>query len=102
MFYAWVAVALAAALDAQAKEAIKVDLVPKAQAGQGHPELVVKAEVPLKRLSLDVVRSTDHKRLKLSAGPLGAGREHRFPLEIKAPGAATFDGKLSIELDNGE
>ena len=82
-------------------DALKVDLVPKAQAGQGQPELVVKAEVPLKKLTLEVVRSSDGKKLKLSSGPLGAGREYRFALEMKKPGTATFDGKLLVELDNG-
>lgn len=83
-------------------DALKVDLVPKAQAGQGQPELVVKAEVPLKKLTLEVVRSSDGKKLKLSSGPLGAGREYRFALEMKKPGTATFDGKLLVELDNGD
>lgn len=90
------------ALLALGADALKVDLVPKAQAGQGQPELVVKAEVPLKKLVLEVTRSSDGKKLKLAGGPLGAGREHRFPLAMTAPGRATFDGKLSVELDNGE
>jgi outer membrane protein OmpA-like peptidoglycan-associated protein len=96
------AILLSFASGAEAADAIKVDLVPKAQAGQGQPELVVRAEVPLKRLTLEVVRSTDGKKLKQQSGPLGAGREHRFPLEIKKPGTAIFDGKLKVELDNGD
>jgi outer membrane protein OmpA-like peptidoglycan-associated protein len=93
---------MAIASRAEAGDALKVDLVPKAQIGQGQPELVVKAEVPLKKLILEVVRSSDGKKLKLAGGPLGAGRVHRFALEMKTPGTAVFDGKLSVELDNGD
>lgn len=90
------------AAPALAKDALKIDLVPKAQQGQGQPEIVVHAESPLKHLVLDVRRSTDKKRIKLEAGPIHGGREHHFVLELKAPGAAVFDGTLSVELDNGD
>ncbi len=85
-----------------AKDALKLDLVPKAQRGQGQPELVVHAEAPLKRITLDVTRSTDEKRLKLDAGPVHAGRDHRFPLEMNAIGEARFEGKLSVVTESGE
>lgn len=87
---------------AAAGEALKVELVPKAQKGQGSPELVVRAEASIAKLALDVVRSTDGKRLRLEAGPVLPGRTHHFPLELRAPGTATFDGKLSVVLENGE
>jgi outer membrane protein OmpA-like peptidoglycan-associated protein len=87
---------------ALAKDALKLDLVPKAQKGQGSPELVVRAESGLKKITLDVKRSTDGKRIKLDAGPVHAGREHRFPLELKAIGEARFEGTLSVLTDSGE
>jgi outer membrane protein OmpA-like peptidoglycan-associated protein len=93
---------LAVGSRALAKDALKIDLVPKAQKGQGLPEIIVHAEAPLKHLVLDVRRSTDKKRIKLEAGPVGGGREHRFPLEMKSTGSAVFEGKLSVELDNGD
>jgi outer membrane protein OmpA-like peptidoglycan-associated protein len=103
VFRAFVAFAcFASASYAFAADALKVDLVPKAQLGQGQPALIVRAEAPLKKLILEVTRSSDGKKLKLAAGPLGAGREHRFPLEMKVAGTATFEGSLTVEVENGE
>jgi outer membrane protein OmpA-like peptidoglycan-associated protein len=87
---------------ARAKDALKLELIAKAQKGQGTPELVVHAETGLKKLTLDVTRSSDGKRVKLEGGPVSAGREHRFPLELKAPGEARFEGKLAVITDKGE
>ena len=87
---------------AVAGEALKVELVPKAMKGQGLPELVVHAEAPLAKLTLTLKRSTDGKRLSMSAGPVHAGRSHRFELPMRKPGAAKFSGKLAVQLENGQ
>jgi hypothetical protein len=76
-----------------AGDALSVDLVPKAQQGQGQPELVVKAHAELKKVSIDLVRSTDKKRVTASAGPIDPGKEHRFPLPMSAGVGAVFGGK---------
>lgn len=86
----------------RAAEALSVDLTPKAQKGQGQPELVVKANVALAKVLLDVKRSTDGRRVKSRAGPLLPGRAHTFQLPLKKIGAARFDGSLSVELDDGQ
>ena len=85
-----------------APDALSVDLVPKAQQGQGQPELVVKAHAELKKVSIDLVRSTDKKRVTASTGPIDPGREHRFPLPLAAVGGASYAGKLDVELANGQ
>lgn len=87
---------------AHAADALKVDLVPKAQRGQGQPELVVKAQAELSKLSIDLKRSTDGKRIRSSAGPVSAGREHRFTLPMRKVGPATFRGTLSVEVADGQ
>src|SRR3990167_243864 len=74
------AVSLAFAEDARADDAIKVELVGKAQEGGDPPALVVRALVPVRKLRLDVKRKSDGKRLDRSAGPVFGGREHRFAL----------------------
>jgi outer membrane protein OmpA-like peptidoglycan-associated protein len=83
-------------------DALSVDLVPKAQKGQGQPELVVKAHSELKRVVIDLVRSSDKKRIKDSAGPIDPGKEHRFVLPLSEVGSASFNGKLDVEVGNGQ
>lgn len=85
-----------------AADAISVDLVPKAQKGQGHPELVVKAHAELKAVTIDLVRSTDQRKIRDRAGPIDPGHEHRFPLPVDEVGPARFQGTLSIEVANGQ
>jgi outer membrane protein OmpA-like peptidoglycan-associated protein len=85
-----------------AGDALSVDLVPKAQRGQGQPELVVKAHAELKKVSIDLVRSTDKKRVTASAGPIDPGKEHRFPLPMSAVGGAQYQGKLDVEIAGGQ
>lgn len=87
---------------AYAADALKVDLVPKAQKGQGQPELVVTAQAELLRLSIDLKRSTDGKRVRASAGPVYSGREHRFTLPVGKVGPATFRGTLAVEVAGGQ
>lgn len=83
---------------ARGEDALKVDVVPKALVGAGQPALVVKANQRLDRLTLDVRRSGDNKRLRLEAGPVLAGRDHRFELTLAKPGKARFTGTLSVEI----
>jgi outer membrane protein OmpA-like peptidoglycan-associated protein len=87
---------------ALAKDALKLELIPKAQRGQGQPELVVHAQTQLKKVSLSVTRSVDGKRIKLDAGPIAAGREHRFSLEMSKAGEASFQGTLAVVTGSGE
>jgi outer membrane protein OmpA-like peptidoglycan-associated protein len=94
--------ALLALLICASGDALSVDLVPKAQKGQGHPELVVKAHAPLQRVVIDLVRSTDKKRVKESAGPIDPGKEHRFALPLSRVGPASYDGRLEVEIGNGQ
>jgi len=96
---------LAALLPAAAladSEAIQVELITKALQGAGQPALVVHAQAALKSVTLEVVRSTDHKKLVLSSKSLAAGAKHRFPLELAAPGKARFEGKLAVVTASGE
>lgn len=88
--------------EARAQDALKVELVPKAQKGQGQPELVVKAQTRLKKLALDVRRSSDGKRFQRAAGPLRAGGVHRFTLPMKRVGDATFEGTLKVQVGGGQ
>lgn len=90
------------AVPAAAEDAIKVELVPKAMAGAGQPALVVRAEAAVGNLVLDVKRSSDGKRVKLSSGPVPPGKSHAFPLELKAPGEARFAGTLALTLEDGQ
>ena len=83
-------------------EALKVNLVPKTQIGQGTPELVVTAQAELDELVLDLKRSTDGRRIRKKAGPIYAGREHRFALPIKRVGRATFSGTLKVTVKGGQ
>lgn len=92
---------LLAAAPARAQDALDVRLVPKAQKGQGQPELVVKANTALEKAILTVKRSTDGKRLVLRAGAIGPGRTHSFSLPVKRVGPARFSGELSVELSGG-
>ncbi len=87
---------------AYAQDAIQIELVPKALHGEGQPALVVKAQASLSKVRLEVVRSTDKKRLSAEVNGLGAGRAHHFPLTMTAPGRARFEGKLSIATDDGQ
>lgn len=87
---------------ARAEDALGVELVPKAQVGQGQPELVVRARAALAKVLLDVKRSSDGKRLKLRAGPVLPGRAHAFTLPVAHPGAVRFQGSLSVEMDDGQ
>lgn len=89
---------IAGASSASAQDALKVDLVPKAQLGQGQPALVVKAQAKLAKVTLDLKRSTDGKRITDSAGPIFAGRQHEFPLPMKAAGEARFSGTLTVDV----
>jgi len=99
---AWLAGALFSFSGAAwAGDALKVELVPKAMLGAGLPQLVVKAEVRLERIRLDVKRS-DGRRVKLEAGPIPGGRQHAFDLPMEKPGSARFEGKLSVELGDGQ
>lgn len=86
---------------ALAGDALKLELVPKAMEGEGSPAIVVRAEAALAKVVLDVKRSTDGKRVKLEAGPIAAGRTHRFELEQKKRGKASYSGKLSVETGDG-
>lgn len=87
---------------ASAQDALKVDLVPKAQKGQGQPQLVVKAQTALAKVVLDVKRSTDGKRIQAAAGPIKGGRAHAFDLPLTKVGPATFNGKLSVQVGDGQ
>lgn len=87
---------------ARADDALAVELIPKAQVGQGQPELVVRARAALAKIILDVKRSSDGKRLKLRAGPVLPGRAHSFTLPLTQPGPARFQGSLSVEMDDGQ
>ncbi|MEQ8979814.1 MAG: OmpA family protein, partial [Deltaproteobacteria bacterium] len=87
---------------ASAQDALKVDLVPKAQKGQGQPQLVVKAQTELKKVTIDLKRSTDGKRIRDTAGPIYAGRAHEFALPMKKVGTARFAGTIAVELGNGQ
>ncbi|MCK6548494.1 OmpA family protein [Myxococcota bacterium] len=98
----FIAPLLFVASTASAADAIKVELIPKAQKGQGQPQLVVRAEVAIARLTLDVTRALDGKKLKLTSGALDAGDVHRFALELPKPAASTFEGKLSVQTKSGE
>ena len=93
---------LSAAPQALAADALKVELVPKAQKGQGSPELVVKAQAPLARLTLELKRGSDGKRSKQEAGPVNAGREHRFALPMTRVGEERFEGTLSVRFEDGQ
>lgn len=93
--------ALLAATPAHAQDALNVELQPTALLGEGMPGLVIHAQVPLERLRLSLKRSTDGKRVRAEAGPLGGGRSHRFELPIKRTGKARFTGTLSVELGDG-
>jgi len=86
---------------ASAQDAIKVELIPKAQQGQS-PLLVVKAQVPLRKVTLEVKRSTDGKTLKAQVGPLDGGRKHEFPLTMTEVGSAKFVGTLSVATAAGD
>lgn len=90
------------ATPAFAQDALKVELVPKAQKGQGQPQLVVKARVPLERVVLSVKRSTDGKRFTRKSGPIDGGRQHEFELTMKRVGSARFTGKLEVAVGNGQ
>jgi outer membrane protein OmpA-like peptidoglycan-associated protein len=85
-----------------AGDVIKVELVPKAQQGQGTPELVVRAEASIASLDLSITRSSDGKKIKQSSGAVSAGKLHRFPLEIAKPGKARFSGTLAVRLEDGQ
>lgn len=87
---------------ARADDAVSIELVPKALHGEGQPALVVKAQTALSKVRLEVVRSTDKKRLSAEVSGLAPGKAHHFPLTMTAPGRARFEGKLSIALDDGQ
>ncbi len=93
---------LSSSLRAEAGDAVSVELVPKAQKGQGQPELVVKAHAALKRVTLELVRSTDHGKVRAAAGPIDPGKEHRFALPLSTVGPAAFTGKLDVEIGGGQ
>jgi outer membrane protein OmpA-like peptidoglycan-associated protein len=82
---------------ARAGDAISVELIPKAQKGQGQPELVVRAQEPLAGLVLDV-RRNDGKNVKAKAGAQRPGDEHRFVLPLEVIGAATYKGQLTVHF----
>ncbi len=63
---------------------------------------MVHAQAPLSSVTLDVVRSTDQKKIAARASKLAAGATHRFPLELAAPGKARFEGTLSVVTAGGE
>ena len=83
------------------QDALKVELLPKALRGSGLPALVVHAQEKLLNVKLELRRSTDGKRFKESAGPIFAGRSHKFELPMKR-GKATYSGQLSVEVGNGQ
>jgi outer membrane protein OmpA-like peptidoglycan-associated protein len=93
---------LIAPSSAYAGDALSIDLVPKAQKGQGQPELVVKAHEELKKVTIELVRSSDRRPLRASAGPIDPGKEHRFALTLSEVGAASYNGKLDVEIANGQ
>lgn len=97
-----VAGALVVAEEARADDAVQIELVPKALQGEGQPALVVKAQTSLAHARLELVRSTDKKRIVAEVKGLAAGKSHAFPLPLPAPGRARFEGKLSIALDDGQ
>ena len=83
------------------QDALKVELLPKALRGSGLPALVVHAQEKLLEVKLELRRSTDGKKFKESAGPIFAGRSHKFELPMKR-GKATYSGQLSVEVGNGQ
>lgn len=87
---------------ARADDAVQIELVPKALAGEGQPSLVVKAQTTLSHARLELVRSTDKKRSVQELRGLASGKSHAFKLELAGPGRARFEGKLSIALDDGQ
>lgn len=96
------ALALTAPATASAGEALSLELTPNAQQGQGQPQLLIKAHSALTRVTLDVKRSTDGRRVKDRAGPILAGRNHAFDLPMKAVGQARFVGSLSVQTEDGQ
>lgn len=97
-----VACVLAFSPSARAGELIRVELIPKAQQGQGQPALVVHAEAELANLTLDLTRASDKKRIQLKSGPIPGGKLHRFSLELAAPGKARFSGTLAVKASDGQ
>lgn len=83
------------ATTARAGDAISVELKPKAQKGQGQPELVVQANEPLMGLVLEV-RRNDGKSVKAKAGAQRPGDQHHFSLPVEAIGSATYKGQLTV------
>lgn len=92
---------LAASSDAFAGDAISVNLIPKAQKGQGQPELVVRALEPVMGLVLDVRRS-DGKVVKSKVGAQRPGSEHHFALPVEAVGPATYKGQLTVHFKEAD
>jgi len=84
-----------------AGDALQVELVPKVLRGNGHPSLVVKAEVALEQVTLTVTRASDGKVIRQKSGPIAAGREHKFHLKLKK-GKSKFSGRLTVEMSNGQ
>lgn len=100
----WLVLIFALALPASARgqDAVSVEVFPRALEGEGQPGLVVHAKERLRRVVLEVKRSDDGKSLREVAGPVLAGRAHRFALPLARAGAARFEGTLRVEWGESE
>jgi outer membrane protein OmpA-like peptidoglycan-associated protein len=87
---------------ARAEEAMRVELLPKAQVGLGLPQLLVHADAPLRAVTLQLVRRSDGKKLEQRLPSLEAGATHRFPLKLERPGDEVFAGTLSARTGDGQ
>ncbi len=83
------------------EDALRVELLPRAQAGQGQPELRVHALEALRSLSLELAPRSGGKPLRQRAGALAAGASHAFPLKLARPGEETLAGALVARLADG-
>lgn len=101
VFAAVTAICLPSGL-AFAGQALSVEVTPKAQKGQGQPQLMVRAHTALKTLTLDVKRDVDGRRIKARFGPLLAGRTHSIDLPIAKVGEVRFKGTLSVAMEDGQ
>lgn len=63
---------------------------------------MVRAEAAVARIDLELTRSTDKKRVRLSSGAIAPGKSHSFPLELSSPGKAQFSGTLALKLEDGQ
>lgn len=62
-----------------------------------YPALVVHAQKKLDEVRLSV-RSDSGRKLRLKAGPVFAGRSHRFEFPLERPSRARYSGTLSVKV----